>query len=186
MTKKHPQLDKPVHWQPFRLDDVTYDLSHLDSHVVELVHTAQGDKAAITYRFHVTYSFHCFAKAYPEQSEEDRKRLEYVTHKEARPFCFKRYELSKNLPEIVENLDSAKLIFHAGYESFAVCEVKNLDGDDVDYFVNFVAYREKKKLRLHIKSAYPLDEKLGKVKKVNIFAIARAVLQNKPLPKPQK
>ncbi|MCG3814274.1 heat-shock protein [Photobacterium damselae] len=183
--KKKLILDKETHWQPFRLDDQVYDLSHLDGQVVEYVQPAKGKNPARNYKFYVTYSFHCFAKDYEHLTDEDRIRLEYKTTKDSRPFCFIRYELSKKLPMIIANLGQANLVFHGGYESFATCDIQSEHGETIQYYISFVAYRENKKLRLHIKSAYPLDEPLGKVKKVKFFSIALNLLKNKTLPKPQ-
>jgi hypothetical protein len=54
----------------------------------------------------------------------------------------------------------------------------------VDYFVPFAIFRENKKLRLHVKSAYSRHEGIGKIKKVGFFVIAKNLLLNKKLPKP--
>lgn len=186
MAKKKFKVDKVAHWKPFRIDGAVYDLSHLDYHQVTYTLNNDPDKKPIEYIFHVTYSSHCFAKDYEFQTKLDKERLAYVAGSETRPFCFRRYQLSKSLPGIIENLDSSKLVFHGGYETFATCKAMDEDDNEVDYFVSFTAYRQQKKLRLHIQSAYPLNERLGKVKKVNIFAIARALLANKPLPKKPK
>lgn len=186
MAKKRLHLDKQVHFPPFKYGDRCYDLSHLDAHKVEFIHNNDPKKTPISYTFYVSYSFHCFAKDFSSLDDTQRHALMYHTQKESRPFCFRRYHLSKSLPDIMSHLDTSKLVFHGGYESYATCTVEDEKGDKLEYFVSFEAYRWQKKLRLHVKSAYPLDQPLGKVKKVNIFAIARALLQNKPLPKPQK
>lgn len=181
--KKQLKLDHESHWQPFRLDGKTYDLSHLDAHIVEFIQPKDKKNPERVYKFYVTYSFHCFAKDYPNLTNQDRLRLEYKTKSDTRPFCFRRYELSKKLPDIIKNIHKS-YIFHGGYESFATCDVQQ-NGGNVQYFVSFVAYREMKKLRLHIKSAYPLEEELGKTKSVGFFNIALNLLRNRPLPKPQ-
>ncbi|MFM6311187.1 MAG: heat-shock protein, partial [Dolichospermum sp.] len=64
--------------------------------------------------------------------------------------------------------------------------VKVLDsnGIEVDYFVVFTVFRESKKLRLHIQSAYPKYDGIGKVEKVRFFVIAKNLLNNKKLPTP--
>ncbi|NGZ94397.1 heat-shock protein [Vibrio aestuarianus subsp. cardii] len=181
--KKQLKLDHESHWQPFKLDGKTYDLSHLDAHIVEYTQPKTKKNPERTYKFYITYSFHCFAKDDPTLTAQDRARLEYKTKTETRPFCFKRYELSKKLPDIIKNLHNS-YVFHGGYESFATCDIQQ-DGTDIQYFVSFVAYREMTKLRLHIKSAYPLNEALGKTKSVGFFNIALNLLRNRPLPKPQ-
>ena len=183
MIKKRLNLDKPTHWSPFQLNGAIYDLSHLDAHTVEYIRQTSPELPEEKYLFYVTYSFHCFAKDYPALSNQDKKLLEYVTEREVRPFCFMRFSLSKQLPHIMSQLDQ-NLVFHGGHGSYATFKLNDDDGKEVNYFVSFAAYRYQKKLRLHVKSAYPQDEPLGRVKKVNIFAIGRALLRNKELPKP--
>ncbi|REY77210.1 stationary phase growth adaptation protein, partial [Mycobacterium tuberculosis] len=51
------------------------------------------------------------------------------------------------------------------------------------YFVPFKVYRERKKLRLHVTSAYPVKERPSG-KPVSFFKIAHNLLRGKPLPKP--
>jgi hypothetical protein len=75
------------------------------------------------------------------------------------------------------------LVCHAGYGSFATVKVLDRSGNEIDYFVPFVVFKEKK-LRLHVQSAYPLERKLGNVKKVGFLAIAKNLLIGKKLPKP--
>ncbi|EON4716246.1 TPA: stationary phase growth adaptation protein, partial [Escherichia coli] len=76
-------------------------------------------------------------------------------------------------------------VIHAGYGSYAVIEVDLDGGDKAFYFVAFRAFREKKKLRLHVTSAYPISEK-QKGKSVKFFTIAYNLLRNKQLPQPSK
>jgi hypothetical protein len=109
----------------------------------------------------------------------------YQAPKDSRPFNFERYELSNHLPMIIDALgEKETLVFHAGYGSFAAVKVLDRSGNEIDYFVSFVVFKEKKKLRLHVQSAYPLDRKLGNVKKVGFLSIAKNLLLGKKLPKP--
>lgn len=183
MTTKRLQLDKTIHWQPFKYQGKTYDLSHLDAHKVIYIQKKIKDKAENRYTFYVTYAFHCFAKDYPHLTALERQDLLYTTIKDSRAFCFIRYNLSLSLPEIINNL-SESFMFHSGYESYATYVLKDADGNQVDYYVSLVVYKEKKKLRLHVKSAYPLNKPLGKRKKTNFFAIAYNLRKGKKLPTP--
>ncbi|HFK5791566.1 TPA: stationary phase growth adaptation protein [Enterobacter kobei] len=165
-------------------DGALRDLSFLDAHEVTYTHSAPGrpDK---TYTFFVTYSFHCFCKGYEHQTEEQQSALMYIAPKDKRPFCDRRYGLARlHLRRIVESLGTCKVI-HAGYGSYAVVEVELGDGETEFYFVVFSAFKEKKKLRLHITSAYPVSEKPSG-KKVSFYTIAHNLLSGKPLPLPPK
>ena len=182
MTRSSLNLDEQEQFAPFKYDDQDFDLSHLDSHTVDYIHKSPG-KSDIQYRFYVTYGMHCFAKDYDDLTAADREKLLYHANKESRPFCFRRYHLSKKLRSIIGNLPN-EFVFHGGYSAYATCKAQDINGDEVEYYVSFSVFRQKKKLRIHVMSAYPLDESLGKRKKVGFFNIARAVKQNNKLPSP--
>ena len=171
-------------WTAFNHPDGTVrDLSFLDAHEAVYVHSAEG-KEDITYRFWVTYSFHCFAKDYDHQDPDEIAALMYIAgDKGRRPFCEQRYELARtHLRRMVESLDKSRVI-HAGYGSYAVLEMDLGNGEKLYYYVVVKAVREKKKLRLHITSAYPVTERPGGAP-ANFFSIAYALRANKPLPVP--
>jgi hypothetical protein len=109
----------------------------------------------------------------------------YSAPRESRQFNFERYQLSKQLPSIIKSLgDKETLVCHAGYRKFATVKILDSNGTEVYYYVVFAVFKEVKKLRLHVQSAYPKYESIGKVKKVGFFVIAKNLLNNKKLPKP--
>lgn len=180
------KIDEVDQWRPFTdSNGQTYDLSHLDAH--EITYSTEFDGQVENYTFMVSYSFHCFAKDYEHQAQEDLDRLMYHAPKESRPFCFQRYDLSKKyLRQIVENFGSkGTYIGHAGFGSYATVSIETEREGEIFYFVPFKAYRYKNLFRLHVTSAYPIDER-QKMKKVNFFNIAKNLRLGKPLPKPQK
>lgn len=171
-------------WRHFSFNSQTYDLSHLNAHVVEYLDFRNPSKQK-SYRFIVTYGSHCFTEDLEKLSREEAQMLMYQAPKENRPFNFERYELSKQLPDIIKSLgEKSTLVFHGGYGKFATIKVIDSNGDEIDYFVPFAVFREKKKLRLHVQSAYPKYERMGKVKKVGFFVIANNLLGGRALPKP--
>ena len=158
--------------------------THLDAHWTEYTDNRDINKP-ITYKFIVTYGFHCFTKALDDVTNEQSNLLMYHAPKESRPFNFERYHLSKQLPDIIKALgEQTTLVCHAGYGNYATVKVSDSNGVQVDYFVAFKVFREKKKLRLHVVSAYPKYDGIGKIKKVKFFTIANNLLRNKKLPKP--
>lgn len=170
-------------WRNFTFDEITYDLSHLDAHWVELIDDRKPDQS-ISYRLHVTYSFHCFAKDDGSLEADEIERHLYHAPKESRPFHFERYVLSKQLPVIIESLNEQKTrVFHRGHEQYATSKVVDANGDEVDYLVVFSVFREHKQLRLHVSSAYPVEEGIGQTKKVSIYVLAHNALHNKAMPK---
>lgn len=180
------KLDEITKWNAFEYKGEIYDLSHLDAHKVTYTHSSPG-KADILYDFWVTYSFHCFAKDYAEQCPIEQKSLMYSAPKETRPFCFKRYELSKNyLKTIITNLGGPQIkVTHAGHSSYAAQHIINADGSNFWYFVPFKVYKHEKKFRIHVTSAYLLDTEPGGGR-VGFFTIAHCLKNGKNLPKPHK
>ena len=177
-------VNEVIAWKNFILNGDIYDLSHLNAHWVEYL-DQRGDKNQITYKFIVTYGLHCFTKDSDNFSSEESQLLMYSAPRESRQFNFERYQLSKQLPSIIKSLgDKETLVCHAGYGKFATVKILDSNGREVDYYVVFAVFTEVKKLRLHVQSAYPKYEGIGKVKKVGFFVIAKKLLDNKKLPKP--
>ncbi|MDV1094978.1 stationary phase growth adaptation protein (plasmid) [Raoultella ornithinolytica] len=172
-------------WRAFNHPDGSVrDLSFLDAHQVVYVQRQEG-KADLEYKFWVTYSFHCFTKDYAHQSAEVKEALMYHAARDSRPFCEKRYVLAQaHLRAAILSLGESKVI-HGGYESYAVVEVNTGEDEVEHYFISFKVFREKKKLRLHVQSAYPVSERPNG-RAVKFFAIAFNLLRGRPLPKPPK
>jgi len=170
-------------WRPFVFKNTMYDLSHLDAHIVDYIDEKKGKN----YKYIVTYSFHCFAKDNPDLSTEESNLLTYKTKKEERHFNFERYELSKHIPNIIASLGNASTTcFHAGYSRYANYKIKDDNGNTINYFIVFTSFREKKKLRLHVESAYPVElSKQGKMKKIDFFVIAHNTLVGKKIRMPR-
>jgi hypothetical protein len=175
-----------AHWRPFEHRGTVYDLSHLDAHEVEYQDSRHPD-SLITYKFTITYGLHCFTQDAPHLSPSEQAALMYQGPRESRVFNLERYNLSINLPVIIQNLASKNTtVFHTEQrDTYATVKLLTPEGNAINYFVVFTAFRENKRFRLHVRSAYP-KENLGKIKKVSFFSIAHNLLKNKPLPKPNQ
>jgi hypothetical protein len=182
---KFNTVEEITSWRPFVFKGKSYDLSHLDAHISEYIDDKKRE--TITYKYIVTYSFHCFAKEDPGLSEEESESLIYETRKEERHFNFERYELSKHLPGIITSLGNKNMTcFHAGHSRFASYKIDDGKGHIINYLVVFKSFKEKKKLRLHIESAYPVNpSEQGKMKKIGFFVIAHNTLLGKTIRKPR-
>ncbi|MFM2303926.1 MAG: heat shock protein [Cyanobacteriota bacterium] len=173
-----------IHWRSFTIEDDVYDLAHLHAHHAEYLDDRNANNP-ITYKFIVTYGLHCLTKELDGLSEEESQSLLYYSPRESRHFNTERYYLSKELPNIVLSLSQkTTLVCHAGYRKFASVKVLDSNGIEVEYFVVFTVFKESKKLRLHVQSAYLVYEGIGKIKKVSFLVIAHNLLTNKNLPKP--
>lgn len=166
-------------WRAFEHGGEHFDLSHLDAMTVEYANPNAGPAA---YKFDVTFAFHCFTTSDPDENSLG----DYQAPKECRPFCRKRYELSKCLPDLVSSLaNDGMYCFFAGFGRFATIELTLDNGETVHYRMVFTVFREKKKLRLHIESAYPLKERPGKLKKIKFLVIAYNTLMSKEIKGPK-
>lgn len=152
----------------------SYDVSHLNATWVEFVINAKA------YPFFVSYSHHCFAKTV--QGYNDCESWAYNYPKDPRNFHEKRYKRSLCLPAIIEALPTS-ITFHARRGSYAVCEITSNDGGTYFYQVVFDLFKVNRKLRLHISSAYLIDER-PKIKKVGFERIVKNLISGRPLPKP--
>jgi hypothetical protein len=176
-------VEEETFWSSFEYKGQVYDLSHLKAHHAEY-NDYRDSKKIRTYKYIVTYGFHCFTKECSDLSEEESNLLLYKTKKEkTRHFNFERYQLSKHLPKIILSLGDTSC-FHSGHGSFFRYEISDDIGNTINYKIVFKSFREKKKLRLHIETAFPVEEERG-MKKINFFIIAYNTLYGKPTKEPR-
>jgi len=138
-------VDSIQHWEPFEYNGQQYDLGHLDCHEVVF----QKDRAPIC--FIVTYGLHCFTKdgtAYNIQ-------VLYADGRHSQTICLERYEASKQLRRIIEKLGMGSLIYLTQGESFFTMDMmNNISGVVEPFKICLAIYREHRRLRMHVTSAY--------------------------------
>lgn len=180
--KKFNLADNEVQsWSPHtHVTGEVFCLAHLDA---ELVTYQDSKQASIIYKFYITYSHHCFTKDELSSADDSNIALQYASPKDRRAFHIGRYKLSKNLPQIIRTLPE-QFIYHGGYDNYCSATFTDGQGDEIVYQIVFSVFRSQKKLRLHVESAYLLENGLGKIKKVKFEKIAWALLKNRKLPKP--
>ncbi len=107
-----------------------------------------------TYKFHVSFSIHCFSRD-PLPSEAVDADLLYHGGKESRVFCFDRHEYSENLPAIVKSFGD-RTCWHTHHGNFFTIELLDKSGKELQYEVYFDVTRASHKGWLHlvIQSAY--------------------------------
>lgn len=138
------QIESIQSWEPFDHDGVTYSLAHLDAHEI----TYEGVTQKFT--FVVTYGLHCFAK------ENTPYVIPVIYHdgREQKTVCMERYEASKHIRQILENL-STMTLFQTTAEKFFTLQMMNSATGRVEpYKVCIAFYKEKRLLRMHILSAF--------------------------------
>lgn len=165
-------------WKNFELGGIDYNFSHLNAKKITFTRPERSEQ----YTLFFTISHHVFTKGIEDDDEIELHWI-YPHPTDKRQFDLIRYKLSLNLPQIIETLPE-QFCYHGGYSRYCCCKIHQDDGTEIYYQVVYRVWKSKGKMRFHIESAYPLDEKPGKPKKVNFWSICYNLLHGKKLPKP--
>ena len=149
--------------------DNEYDIAHLERHVVEYIQKATQTAPERRYRVRVSYSDHCYTKATPAAD---------------RVFDEKRYELSKQLPQIISELMNREC-HHTGRTNFVTFDID----ESQTYEIYFEVFK-KEGLNLRVQSAYIRDQarmgsRPGRAK-IRFSTILYNVLNDKPIHPPRQ
>jgi hypothetical protein len=146
-----------VKWLPFNYGGNVYDLAHLHPCTMKYEYPADGEKASTVFKVDVTYGMHCFS-CDPAKAGLVPPGMEYADARHVRVFDFGRYELSKQLPRIIEGLAERKC-WNSGKGNFFTIEVITEDGEAADYDVFFAVSKsgQKGRINLFVQSAYIRD-----------------------------
>lgn len=178
-----------INWKEFELEGVRYDLSHLHPYKVNFEQPAKDGKPAKNYEVAIEFSMHCFTRGH-KSGEDDLLSgpLAYADSRETRIFDFRRYECSKKLREIIEQLPKTPC-YHTNHGTFFTIRMVDDSGKQEPYEVYFTALLPKNKplqLKIYVQSAYIKDgyrDPKGK-KKVGFFVILNNTLQRKAIKAP--
>lgn len=165
-------------WRGHAWNRKFYDLSHLDAHVLYFQHPQRNER----YTLYFTYSHHVFTRKHKPCDDLDMVSI-YLYPTDLRIFDQERYQLSLSLPNIIHKLPD-QLLFHGGYSRYCSCKMTTADGRTIYYQVVYRVWRGHGKLRFHIESAYPLNDKPRGIKKVDFWVICHNLLRGRELPKP--
>jgi hypothetical protein len=177
-----------VQWKPFQFRREIYDLAHLHPRPVAYVQPAKGNSPARTYHVDVIFGLHCFTRG-RRSGEPQQVDLNYGDDRETRVFDFVRYELSKRLPEIVEDLPQRRC-YHTGKGNFFSIEIVREDGEVIEYDIFFAASRSSARGRINVfvQSAYARDKYHASNrparKPIGFFVILFNTLNDKPIKAP--
>jgi hypothetical protein len=177
-----------ISWKPLVYQGEMYDLSHLHPKLIDVVQPAKDGMPERIYRVQLIYSLHTFTRGVKPRESSDAALL-YSDSRESRVFDFGRYELSKQLPAIVEGLQARKC-YHSGKGNFFVIEIVGSGAAPVEYEVYFEASRSSQKgvLNLFVQSAYVRDEehKGGRPNKkpIRFCVLLFNIQNNKPIRTP--
>ncbi|WP_223866477.1 heat-shock protein [Candidatus Enterovibrio escicola] len=167
-------------WTSFDLDSELYNFEHLNACKHRFSHPERDE----CYTLYFTFSHHVFTRSIKQNESFDNAQI-YPYPSDERIFDLTRFELSKYLPQIVATLPE-QFCYHGGYSRYCSCKISQEDGTEIHYQVVYRVWKQRGKMRFHIESAYPLLERVSKVKKVNFWVICHNLLRGKKLPKPAK
>lgn len=129
-----------IAWQPFNFEATSYSLAHLHPYRMEFDQPATGKAPARKFQVQVIFSLHCFTRNLKDGEPAPAKAMLYSDSRETRIFDFRRYELSKQLPAIIQQLQGRKC-FHSGKGNYFVIELVSEAGEQNEYEVYFDASR---------------------------------------------
>jgi hypothetical protein len=171
-----------IAWGAFKYQEVEYDLSHLHPSQVRYIQPGKIGQPERIFTVDVSYSLHCFTN----QLDFSDPHLNYSDARETRTFNFERYELSKQLPQIIQELNF-KNCMHTGKGNFFVVEVVTSSGVKENYEVYFEVKHSKTKgvAHLYVQSAYIRDlvhsNRPPATKKISLYVILHNKLAGKPI-----
>lgn len=146
-----------MRWQPHTdKANKKYPLNHLHPFRFDVTLPASPQQPEVAVSVSVAFGLHCFTKKIgPNDCPGDR----YRDDREERTFCYERYELSRNLRQIVESLPQRPCGF-AKDDNFVTIDVSDSAGANVRYGIFFNLKRWKKAndnaVLLVVQSAYKL------------------------------
>lgn len=117
-----------MEWRPKRIAGRVYDLNHLHPFLLEVKPKAEN---APTYVVRVSFGLHCFTRGLMADDGLDL----YVRHdRELRCFCFERYELSKELADMIRYAAGGRAYFGEKANFLIVESVSKANAPYVAFF----------------------------------------------------
>ena len=174
-----------IAWMPHQAGETAYDLSHLHPYHREYVVAAKGNNPERRFSLHVSYGLHCFTRK-PYAGEQAPPAGWYSDSRETRVFCPERWELSKQLPEIIGTLGQRQCR-HTDGEEFVTLKVVQW-GREFDYAVFFTVSKARKSqadLNLFVNSAHERYNRLKHKKPIRFDVILMNRFRNKPIKQPR-
>ena len=169
------------YWKPFNDGNKKLSFDHLRARKLEFSNPYNSD----AYKIYATISHHVFTISIDPDRENNSAEIYEAKPIDKRLFCNERYSLSFHLPKLLETLPD-QFCYHGGFRKYCLCQLEDEQGNPIFYQVVFRMWKIPKKIRLHVESAYPLERKPKKPKKVAFHVICYNLLRNKKPPPPPK
>lgn len=172
-------------WIEFKHEGVGYSLAHLNPRTLQYERPNQGNKPAEVYKVDVIFTLHCFSRAL-RPGDSCPSNLMYSDGYESRVFDFRRYELSKLLPDIIQGLPDKKPFHNKHRRNFFTVEVLTESGSTVEYDIFFkVKKKGKGRLEMIVETAFVRDPSYDSTrpegKPIRFWIILHNTLNNKKI-----
>ncbi|WP_335919111.1 hypothetical protein [Shewanella algae] len=178
-------------WSPFAIGEKSYDLSHLNGCNITSVRKASDDgkNPEKIIKIYLTFGYHCFTEHFGDHVFNHP----LGTSDEERYFCTRRYDLSKNLRALIEDiLDKNPYLgrsFFRRHERFFYVEA-NYEDETYRVFMKISKSNHPgSDVRIEVVSAYPEDDYSDPVASDGRFRIHRIIdakISGENLPKRQR
>ena len=150
-----------MQWKDFNYGGRGYDLSHLHPRIFRFTRPAEGAHAAEVFDVEVRFTLHCFSRG-PRDGEAFDPLLIYPDDYEARIFDFRRYKMSKRLPEIIQGMPARKPRHNKSRGNYFSVELVAENGDVVEYDIFFKVRKPGKgRLEMIVETAFVRDAGYG-------------------------
>jgi len=138
--------------------------------------------AAEVYKVETIFTSHCFTRQ-PQNTESYDKNLLYSDGYESRLFDFRRYELSKQLPEILRTMPGRKPYHNNNRRNFFTVEVMAENGSLVEYDIFFKLRKAARgRLEMIVETAFVRDPEYDSIrpagKPIRFWIILHNTLNN--------
>lgn len=139
-------------WQPYYgADGKVYSLAHLHPKRRELNFPERAGDPARVIEIQIGYSSHAFTRQCQHGEEWHQA---YSRQRDPRVFCPQRYQLSLQLPSIVEGFESRRC-YATQHENYFVVDTLDILPPNTEYWIFFnTRKQEPSAIRLFIESAY--------------------------------
>jgi hypothetical protein len=119
-------------WGAHKEADAVYDLSHLHPLRYTLSMEGTPNNAARDVEIRVGFSSHTFT----ESCEDHEAHIAYSPPNDPRKFSLERYELSKRIPQVIQNLKGRNILF-GNRENYLVVELPGVIPPGTEYWIFF-------------------------------------------------
>jgi hypothetical protein len=155
--RSHRAGRKSLKWNSFSYKEALYDVSHLHPQIYKFMRPAGKENPAEEFDVEVRFTSHCFTRS-PRREEIYDLKLIYPDKYELRLFDVRRWEMSKQLANIIRSLPDKKPRHNKSRGNYFSIEMVTESGAKVEYDIFFKVWKPGKgRLEMLIETAFIRD-----------------------------